>query len=197
MDCVALAKRLAARRASTNATPLSPVTHRKSVDVMPLPKKKEDRKQKENVSDNPIFLSDTKGVLSDSNSDYFHYVPPIDRIFEDANLHKYFKKFLMERKLESILDFLDIAINYKKNFPTNPNQQVKKHRYVVEQLGSIPAVFLKAASKGSTKMSAVSYDSFDDCIQAILDEMKLKEYHAFSNSVYYTEWVLKYHNCGK
>ncbi|EAY09858.1 hypothetical protein TVAG_259390 [Trichomonas vaginalis G3] len=197
MDCVSLAKRLAAKRASSNA-PISPVKHRLSVDAPPLPTKRENRTpSKENIPDNPIFLSDTKGVLSDSNSDYYHYVPPIERIFEDANLHRYFKRFLAERKLESVLDFLENARNYKKQFPSVPAQQIKKHRAVVEQLGRIPASFLKSASKGSHKMSSVTAESFDDTIFYILEELNEKEYHSFSNSVLFTKWVLKYHNCGK
>ncbi|EAX84579.1 hypothetical protein TVAG_261480 [Trichomonas vaginalis G3] len=181
MDCIALAQRLANKGPRTQA-PIAPVQNRFSA--------KRVTQKAENQDANG---SDGKKAHFDSN-DSAHYIPPIEEIFTDENLMRYFKRFLTERKTEGVIEFIEYAREYKANYPPNPQKQVKVHRLVMEKLGSLPSNFIKIATSAHEDMNRVGRSSFDKVNKLLLDALNEKEYKAFLKCPYFSKWILKYHN---
>ena len=186
MDCIALAKKLASKNQQKQTT-LTPISNKQvSKPVIA---------RSENVDSNSSLNSKEKKAHFAANVvASTHYVPPIKHVFEDPNLNRYFKRFLGQRKCDSVLEFVEYVNSYKKHFPSAPDKQVKAHRAVVERLGTLPSQFIKAATSGSTQMSSVSVNSFDKCVDSLLSALNEREYRAFTESELFSKWILKYHN---
>ena len=184
MDCLALAQKLAAKN------------QQKQTTLTPISKKRVTRPviaQSENADDNTLPKNEGKkahfGAIAPTR-----YIPPISTVFTDENLNRYFKRFLAQRKCESVIEFIESTYEYKKNFPSVPEKQVKAHRSIVEKLGTLPSQFIKAATSGSDAMTSVSANSFDKCDEYLLSALNEREYKSFTESELFSKWILKYHN---
>ena len=184
MDCLALAQKLAAKNQQKQAT-LTPISNKRVTRPVIA--------HSENADDNSLPKNGDKkahfGTIAPT-----HYVPPISTVFTDVNLNRYFKRFLAQGKCESVIDFIESTYEYKKNFPSAPEKQVKAHRSVVEKLGTLPSQFIKAATSGSGEMTSVSANSFDKCDEYLLAGLNEREYESFTESELFSKWILKYHN---
>ena len=186
MNCLDLAKKLASKNQQKQTT-LAPISNKKV--TKPLVSHSEN--QDSNVE---VQNKGKKAHFGSSVSVSTHYIPPISHVFEDMNLNRYFKRFLAQRKCDSVIDFIEFANAYKKNFPSAPERQVKAHRAVVEKLGTLPSQFIKSATAGSAEMSTVSINSFDKCIESLLSALNEREYRSFTETELFSKWILKYHN---
>ena len=186
MDCLSLAKKLASKNQQKQTT-LTPISNKKVAKPVVA--------NSENLDSNSkLDKNEKKAHFGPNVSSSTHYIPPIQMVFDDINLNRYFKRFLSQRKCDSVIDFIEYVYSYKKYFPTVPDRQVKAHRQVVEKLGTLPSQFIKAATAGSTEMSSVSVNSFDKCVDSLLKALNEREYRAFTESELFSKWILKYHN---
>jgi len=185
MDCLQLARRLA-NKVNSKAT-LSP-TSTKQVTLHYSPSLLEENSS--DCEDNPyneIWEKRNPHIKTKQH-------PPISYVFEDLVYKKYFKKFLFERKMSHILDFIDFAKDYEKSYPVCPEKQVRMHRQVIEKLGTLPSHLIKVSASASDDMSIVSKKSFRSCIEALLVNINEREYKSFIQSDHYIKWTLKYVN---
>lgn len=185
MDPIALAQRLANKGPRTQVT-LAPVSNRFSTKKIVA--------KGENDDCNALNGNDKRTHFDLNTADGVHYIPPIEQIFTDENLMRYFRRFLTERKVESVLDFIECAKEYKANYPANPQKQVKMHRVVMEKLGTLPSNFIKITSASHVEMNRVGKSSFDKTNDLLLHALNDKEYQAFLKCPYFSKWILKYHN---
>ena len=186
MDCINLARKLASKGQQKQTT-LTPISNKKVAKPVVANSENLDSNSRHDKNEKKAHF----GLTVSSST---HYIPPIAHVFEDINLNRYFKRFLSQRKCDSVIDFIEYVHSYKSHFPSVPDRQVKAHRQVVEKLGTLPSQFIKAATSGSIEMSSVSANSFDKCVESLLNALNEREYRAFTESELFSKWILKYHN---
>jgi len=183
MESLAIAQRLA-KKSGSKAT-VCPISHKVIKSNCVKNSENEPRNGIGGGMKKPHFAAPTQNGV---------FIPPIATAFSDENLKRYFKRFLEERKLGKIFEFIECVDSYRETFPENPEKQTSRHRYVVEMLGTLPSNFLKTVSMVSKDMASVTKNSFDSCVCLILKSLNEREYQAFLDSELFSKWILKYHN---
>ena len=183
MDSLSIAERLSKK--SNSRTTVAPVSVKKLSDIKFSSKT-------ENIDQNlPL---DQKKKLRFNIEIKPTNAPPISEVFSDEKLKKYFTKFLTERKLGIVIQFIDYVAEYRNNFPESPEKQVSQHRFLIELLGSLPNQFVKIAATVSRDMTSINKNSFDSFIALLISALHEREYKSFLNSEHFSKWRLKYQN---
>ena len=184
MNCLNLAKRLALKNKSHIA--LAPVKIKTIEEI-----------DKFEFQDSNIInpYEDLFFIDEEEEKEFiYRYIPPISYIFIDPVYKKYFYRFLKDRKLDNVLDYIDFVNQYRKTYPKTPEQQVKDHKKIMEKLVSLPSRFIKVVTSTMDENINISNNYLDNFINIIVDNLNEKEYNSFISSDYFTEWLLKYKN---
>ena len=189
MNCLDLAQKLAAKANNKQTTvPMSPsLSHscsRIASRTENIPQQTTDNQKPKVVK---FALQPTKCHA---------YVPPFNRCFNDVNLRRYFERFLKERHLYSVVEFISEVENFKEHYPSTVKKQRQAHVDLIGKLGTLPSDYVNATHDASNEMSLLSVTSFDHCTALIMEELERREFHPFLDSPHYAKWVMKYHNVG-
>lgn len=190
MSSLQLAEKLAAKAKpfSPYSSPMSPQAKK----LLPPPAKSSLKSNNENSNSNATPLN-TKPVFKIQNNKH-GYVPPFSRVFSDKNLYHYFERFAWERQLIAILNFIDSCKKYQEKYPSTTQKQIEKYNEIMQKLGLLPSDYVNSVVEAHDEMKDISPNSFDTCLNMIMDKLEKEEYSIFIDSPHFAKWTLKYYN---
>ncbi|KAH0793519.1 hypothetical protein GPJ56_002566 [Histomonas meleagridis] len=189
MDCLLLAEKLASKN-NTKHTSIAPTPKTRIAPKKPT----QTRKNKENVNSNNQTSVIMKPMIRLDEMKH-DYIPPFTRIFTDKNLYHYFKRYIEEKKLSSILKFLETVKKFKDQFYSHEERRYSRHQKIIQRLQNLPKEYLKSVPVESLqKQTAITPSFFDRCVDNVMKVLQEREFASFIDSDHYIKWTLKYHN---
>ena len=176
MDCLQLAEKLSTKKSHT---PVSPATTKK-VRV----------EAKENKKNFVQFTCDqyVKKIPD------IKFEPSMYLLIHDPNLRRYFQRYLAEKGLDCVLSFIDMAEDYKTNYPADPGKQATNHSKLMQKLGSLPGDYVQCVIPAHREMAMVTSNSFEECTRLVSEYLRSRELDEFMGTQHFIKWKLKYYN---